>query len=150
MVKQILHKKNPSQCLELGSRTWYGWMHLNDFFPDKLHCINLSSREVLLGEKLNVDLPYDIQFNIMDAHKLEFEPDTFDLVFGRGILHHLELVSALLEINRVLKDDGTIIFNEPLDINPLYKLYRIFSPKQRTADEKALGLKELKQLNLIN
>ena len=142
-VKEQLENNGPSKCLELGSRTWYGWMHLNNYFPDSLHCINLSDRELMGGVKLNAELPYEIDFSIMDAHNLEFESNSFDLVFGRGILHHLELKSALHEVKRVLKNDGIIIFHEPLDINPLYKLYRLLTPKQRTKDEKAFGLKEL-------
>ncbi len=78
------------------------------------------------------------EFKVMDAHKLEFPEKYFDLVVGRGILHHLDLHTALLQIKRVLKSSGRAIFLEPLAANPLLKLFRLLTPRARTVDEKPL------------
>lgn len=67
-------------------------------------------------------------------------------MYGAGILHHLDLETALNEINRVLKPDGIATFFEPLDINPIGKLVRYFTPDARTEDEKPFSYKELKVL----
>jgi SAM-dependent methyltransferase len=82
----------------------------------------------------------------MDAHSLEFEDESFDLVYGCAILHHLEYNRALDEIYRVLKPGGRILFAEPLGINPVGKLARVMTPFARTADEKPLMFKELAEL----
>lgn len=74
----------------------------------------------------------------MDAHKLEFPENTFDLIFGTGILHHLEFEPAIKEIFRVLKKDGEMVFLEPLGRNPVGKLVRRLTPEARTSDEKPL------------
>ncbi len=74
----------------------------------------------------------------MDAHHLEFPDNTFDIVFGTGILHHLDFETALREIFRVLKKDGEMVFLEPLGRNPVGKLVRRLTPDARTRDEKPL------------
>jgi SAM-dependent methyltransferase len=71
----------------------------------------------------------------MDAHKLKFPNEHFDLVFGAGILHHLELETALREIGRVLRPGGVIMFSEPLDNNLIGRLVRRLTPWARTEDE---------------
>lgn len=85
-------------------------------------------------------------FSVMDAHALTFENETFDLVIGRGILHHLDLPVSLGEINRVLKKGGRALFKEPLAANPLLKLFRILTPKSRTVDEKPLTSSDLESI----
>lgn len=45
----------------------------------------------------------------MDAHKLDFPENTFDVVYGAGILRHLDYARALLEILRVLRPGGAMI-----------------------------------------
>ena len=49
-------------------------------------------------------------FRLMDAHKLDFPENTFDVVYGAGILRHLDYARALLEILRVLRPGGAMIF----------------------------------------
>lgn len=85
-------------------------------------------------------------FRVMDAHQLEFAENTFDLVVGFGILHHLDPEIALGEIHRVLKPGGRVIMQEPLADNPLLKLFRKLTPKARTADEKPFSGKDIDHL----
>ena len=74
----------------------------------------------------------------MNAEALDFEDESFDLAFGSGILHHLQLSKALPEIERVLRPGGRVIFSEPTGHNPVINLYRRFTPGQRTEDEHPL------------
>ncbi|MGQ9464975.1 MAG: class I SAM-dependent methyltransferase, partial [bacterium] len=57
-----------------------------------------------------------IDFNIMDAENLAYKSKAFDLVYGIGILHHLNLNKVIPEIRRVLKPGGKAIFREPMGI----------------------------------
>jgi ubiquinone/menaquinone biosynthesis C-methylase UbiE len=79
----------------------------------------------------------------MDAHKLHFPDNTFDVVYGAGILHHLDFERALLEFSRVLKRGGAVVFREPLALNPVAMIVRWLTPHARTVDEQPLRLKEL-------
>jgi len=74
-------------------------------------------------------------FQVMDAEALALPNNAFDLVFGSGILHHLDLERAYREIARVLRPGGTAIMWEPLGHNLLINWYRRRTPEARTADE---------------
>jgi SAM-dependent methyltransferase len=75
------------------------------------------------------------KFLHMNAEALEFPDDSFDVVYGDAILHHLDLHRSLSEISRVLRPGGRAIFSEPTGHNPVINLYRRFTPDQRTEDE---------------
>lgn len=89
--------------------------------------------EISIKNNLN-----NINYSIMDAEHLSFHDKTFDLVCGTGILHHLNVMKAYLEISRTLKDRGTAVFLEPLGYNPFINLYRRLTPGIRTRDEHPL------------
>ncbi|MBC8043832.1 MAG: class I SAM-dependent methyltransferase [Rhizobacter sp.] len=74
----------------------------------------------------------------MNAEHLTFSDNTFDVVLGSGILHHLNLDAALLEVRRVLREGGKAVFMEPLGVNPLLNLYRNRTPHLRSPDERPL------------
>lgn len=132
--------------LELGDTAWYSWLENNGIYPTKLTCINISERELEKGIELSRNSIIKPEFRLMDAHHLEFEDNSFDFVFGSGILHHLDLDTALNEISRVLKPNGIMLFTEPLNINPVSKIVRILTPEARTEDERPFGFGELKLL----
>lgn len=79
-----------------------------------------------------------VEYRVMDAERLELDRDSFDLVCGNGIIHHLDLERAYGEIARVLRPDGVALFAEPLGHNPLINAYRRLTPDQRTPDEHPL------------
>jgi ubiquinone/menaquinone biosynthesis C-methylase UbiE len=84
------------------------------------------------------------EFHVMNAEAMSFPDGMFDVVFGRGILHHLELERSFREISRVLKGGGLAIFSEPLGHNPLINMYRNRTPGMRTPDEHPLLIEDFK------
>ncbi len=80
----------------------------------------------------------------MDAEALGFENDSFDVVYGSAIIHHLDGTRAMEEIVRVLRPRGKAIFVEPLGHNPAINLYRWLTPAARTSDEHPLTAHDLK------
>ena len=77
-------------------------------------------------------------FDVMNAEQMDFEDSTFDLIFGSGIIHHLNIEKAYSEIARVLKPGGSAIFVEPLGHNPFINAFRRKTPELRTPDEHPL------------
>lgn len=71
-------------------------------------------------------------FLVMDAENMEFDDNSFDVIFCGGVLHHLDIDKAFQELKRVLKPNGAIICGEPLAYNPIFQLYRRLTPKLRT------------------
>ncbi len=143
---KYMHHCKGKKTLELGCDVWKIWLDSPGISPRELHCINISEAELETGSRMAMSSTVKPTFHLMDAHKLEFPDECFDVVIGGAILHHLDLSRALPEIRRVLKPGGFIIFAEPLNINPLSKMIRGLTPKARTLDEKALGFKELRSI----
>lgn len=83
------------------------------------------------------------RFLVMDAEQVDFSGDSFDVVFGSSILHHLDLERSLAEIARVLRPGGAAIFLEPMGHNPAINAYRRLTPHLRTRDEHPLTLADL-------
>lgn len=146
LAGQILRGHRIETALEIGCKTWADFLGRHRIFPDELYCINISENEMAVGKQRLGETPLVPTFMMMDAHRLEFPDHHFDVVFGTGILHHLDLDRALAEISRVLKPDGIFLFGEPLDTNPVGRLIRQLTPKARTADERALRQPELARI----
>uniref|UniRef100_UPI00140CF9F5 class I SAM-dependent methyltransferase n=1 Tax=Paenibacillus turpanensis TaxID=2689078 RepID=UPI00140CF9F5 len=96
---------------------------------------NLRAQQEGLADKM--------EFLVMDAEKLEFPNDSFDLICGNGILHHLDLQKSYKELSRTLTADGKAIFTEPLGHNPLINWYRNRTPHIRTEDEHPLMVQDI-------
>jgi ubiquinone/menaquinone biosynthesis C-methylase UbiE len=134
LIQQTFEGK---EVLELGSHEWLNWIK-DRVTPKKVTCINISQAELDKGIDNAKDLPFEIDFHLMDANELTFEDESFDVVYGGAILHHLDIEKTLNHVYRVLKPGGFILFLEPLNMNPIYKVYRKMNPKERTPDEHAL------------
>lgn len=78
------------------------------------------------------------KFDVMNAEQLEFSDGTFDLIFGSGIIHHLDVSRAYSELARVLRPGGSAVFVEPLGHNPFINAFRDKTPEMRTPDEHPL------------
>jgi SAM-dependent methyltransferase len=76
---------------------------------------------------------------LMDAHRTAFRNESFDVIVGGAILHHLNFERAVHEIRRLLKPGGWALFSEPLFDNPAAKLWRYLTPQARTSDERPLS-----------
>lgn len=100
-----------------------------------VHGLDLSPKAIELARARGLA---NASFEVGDAHRLPWPDQTFDVVVGRAILHHLDLPRATSELVRVLRPGGELFFVEPLYHNPLAALFRLLTPKARTADEKPL------------
>jgi SAM-dependent methyltransferase len=104
----------------------------------RVTAIDISDEAVETARVIADQNGIDARFAVMNAEELTFADESFDLVIGRAILHHLDLEKAYASIARVLRPGGTAIFLEPMAHNPLIELYRRFTPHLRTVDEHPL------------
>lgn len=88
-------------------------------------------------------------FLVMDAEKMEFPDNYFDVIYESGVLHHLDLNKAYLDLSRVLKPEGEMICIEALKHNPIFHYYRKKTPHLRTQweTEHILCIKDIEMAN---
>jgi SAM-dependent methyltransferase len=145
LLNSIMSTAKDKHVLEIGSESWKSWIDFKDHSPKELYCINISQTELSKGIKSKnlMELNNKIDFILMDAHLLGFKNNSYDMIYGASILHHLNIERVLNEIHRVLRPGGTFLFLEPLIYNPLGQFVRLMTPNYRTPDEKPLGIKEI-------
>ncbi len=146
ILREELQYANGRRILELGSHCWIRWIEELGISPRELECINISEREIEKGVAATSGSRVKPRFALMDANDLHYPDESFDMVFGNAILHHLEFEKAVNEVARVLKPGGRIVFGEPLGLNPVGKLIRFLTPQARTPDERPLRTKEIGQI----
>jgi SAM-dependent methyltransferase len=105
--------------------------------------VDLSDVAAQNARSRAMELGIEARFLAMDAEATEFPDDSFDIVCGGAILHHLDVEKAYREIARLLRPGGYAIFLEPLGYNPFINLYRRLTPALRTPDEHPLTLQDL-------
>jgi len=65
-----------------------------------------------------------LELRAMDATRLEYSDDTFDVVIGDGVLHHvIKYDGVFSELHRVMKPGATAYFREGLADFPLFRLW---------------------------
>ncbi len=101
-----------ARALEIGAGTGYFTLNLlragvveeavaTDVSPGMLQALQSSAARLQLS----------VQTERCEAASLPFGDDSFDLVFGHAVLHHLpDLDAAFREFRRVLRPGGTIAF----------------------------------------
>ena len=111
--KALGHKPGRyERALEIGSGTGYFTLNLlragvvgeamaTDISPGMLSRLETSAAELGLS----------VETAACEAAELPFEGDSFDLVFGHAVLHHLpDLPAAFREFRRVLRPGGVVAF----------------------------------------
>jgi SAM-dependent methyltransferase len=100
------------RALEIGAGTGYFTLNLvragviadavaTDISPGMLETLSASAGHLGL----------DVRTTRCEADKLPFANESFDLVFGHAVLHHLpDLDAAFAEFARVLRPGGTLAF----------------------------------------
>ena len=117
--------------------------------PSRLFGIDISEVSIDKAVENSKRLNLQIDYSVDNCEKTKFKAETFDLVFGTGILHHLSLDKSINEINRILKNKGEMVFLEPLGTNPLINLYRKLTPKSRSDDEHPFLKKDFDFINSL-
>ncbi len=110
---------------------------------------DISFESIKIAKRVACENKFDnrIYCCVMAGESLSLKSESFDFIYGHSILHHLDLEIALPEISRMLRKDGHAIFLEPLDTNPVIKIFRKLTPSKRTPTEKPFTFKQISELN---
>ena len=94
-------------------------------YTKKITGIDISKRQINLAKQLYPEFV----FTIGDAENLPFRDNSFNIIYCKAILHHLDLSEALKEIRRVLVPEGCLyVDDEPGLLNPIAWIRRVFFP----------------------
>jgi ubiquinone/menaquinone biosynthesis C-methylase UbiE len=100
------------RALEIGSGTGYFGLNLvRAGVVERLTATDISPGMQDVLARTADELRIEVETALCEAEALPFEDDSFDLVFGHAVLHHLpNLEAAFDEFRRVLRPGGTIAF----------------------------------------
>ena len=138
---------NNSEILDFGCGIGSSAEKVIKYNPKKITGIDISEVSIEKAKKKAKELNININYEVDNCEKTNLNHNTFDIVYGAGILHHLEIDKCLNEIHRILKSDGSLLFIEPLGTNPIINLYRKLTPNARSKDEHPLIKKDFEYLN---
>src|SRR3954468_6244968 len=101
-----------ARALEIGSGTGYFSLNLlQTGVVEQATCTDISPGMLATLERNAAGLGLDVETAACDAAELPFDDETFDLVLGHAVLHHLpDLDRCFSEFQRVLKPGGTLFF----------------------------------------
>ncbi len=129
MINQMDVKNltNQSNILEIGCGTGDALKYISDITGANCLGIDLSQKFIDISNKnyKGQNLSFEVaDFNNSKSFKGEMEYGKFDYVIGNGILHHLyfNIDNSLINLNKLLKPGGKIIFIEPNIYNPYVAL----------------------------
>jgi ubiquinone/menaquinone biosynthesis C-methylase UbiE len=111
------------RALELGCGTGFFLLNLmQGGVAEKGSVTDLSPGMVKVALRNAKQLGLDVDGRVADAEGIPYPDDTFDLVVGHAVLHHIpDVQQALSEVLRVLKPGGRFVFaGEPTTIGNWY------------------------------
>jgi len=123
------------EALELASRGLYV------IGTDLSYTQLLRARELVKKE-----IP-DAKFCLIQANaeQLPFANSSFRIIYGKAILHHLDLDISSKETQRLLISNGRATFAEPMARHFIIWLGRLLTPRLRTDDERPMQLSDLER-----
>lgn len=111
------------RAMELGCGTGFFLLNLmQSGVATKGSVTDLSPGMVKVALRNAENLGLDVDGRVADAERIPYDDNTFDLVVGHAVLHHIpDVEQALSEVLRVLKPGGRFVFaGEPSTIGDFY------------------------------
>jgi ubiquinone/menaquinone biosynthesis C-methylase UbiE len=113
-LEKLLGRPLPTfgRSLEIGAGTGYFTLHmLKAGIVREAVATDISPGMIAALEKNAAQQGLQVEALVADAERLPFEDESFDLVLGHAVLHHIpDLARAFSEFHRVLRPGGVILF----------------------------------------
>lgn len=120
---EVLRELPYDRALELGCGTGFFLLNLIQSGVARRGSVtDLSPGMVNVATRNGQSLGLDIDGRVADAERIPYDDDTFDLVVGHAVLHHIpDVALSLREVIRVLRPGGRFVFaGEPTSVGDGY------------------------------
>jgi ubiquinone/menaquinone biosynthesis C-methylase UbiE len=110
-------------ALELGAGTGFFSLNLKQAgILDEVHVTDLSPGMVEAARANAEALGFTVQGRVADAERIPYDDNTFDIVVGHAVIHHIpDVEAAFREVLRVLKPGGRfVVAGEPTTVGDWY------------------------------
>jgi ubiquinone/menaquinone biosynthesis C-methylase UbiE len=94
----------------------------------RVTAFDLSPHSVEVARESSTTNGTAIDFAVSSGEYLPFADESFDVIFGKSILHHLVVNIGKRDLYRVLKQNGKAVFVEPMGMNPILTFVRKYIP----------------------
>ncbi len=142
---RILRRMGPlkdRRLLELGC----GSGAASAYFASRgatVFALDISPGMVDLASRLAATKGLKIHHMVGSAGRIPLAKASVDLVYGHGLLHHVDIDAAAAEVARVLRPRGRAFFVDPILYNPAIMVYRGLSRPLHSPEEHPLRIKDL-------
>lgn len=108
---------------------------------------DISPQMIQVTEQLARRYGVSIATRVGPAESVDLPAGGFDVVFTANTLHHLADRGAFLRsVMQLLKPDGVFCSWDPIKYNPVIEVYRRIATEVRSADERPLGCRDVKEI----
>jgi SAM-dependent methyltransferase len=128
-------------ALEIGCGEGLTARTVCDFGAAFVLGVDVSTNFIQKARRL--EIPGRLEFQCADV--LQAVDGTYDVIFGRSILHHIDFQAGLEKMYRHnLNPGGVMVFMEPLGSHPLLRFYHFVARAAHTADERPFDRQDLR------
>ena len=114
LIEKYIKKTPGLKVLEIGCGSSIDSHLIAEETAADLYGVDISEEALRVAREVSLEFTRKVNLNIGDALKLQFESNTFDLVFSQGLLEHFDKpLEALREQVRILRPGGILIVNVP-------------------------------------
>lgn len=82
----------------------------------RVWAIDISEKGIELTKKKAVanGVSKFVTAEVRNCYRTDFPSNMFDIIYGGGVLHHLDIEAVGKELSRILQPDGVAVFLEPI------------------------------------